>query len=238
MLYIFHGTNTGKSGDKARSLVTSLRTKKSDAMYIELNEDNWNPQAIEENVGGQGLFSNKYIIFLNKVASDEDVREKIIEMLPVMKESANIFIIYEGKVNAELKKAFEKNGEKVVVTDEEEKVKKDFNIFSLADAIGNRDKFRSWNIYREAVDSGLESESILGTIFWQLKSMAVASKAKSAGEAGLNPFVFSKAKKACGNFKEGELHDLLRQSIVLYHDGHRGLVDLELGIEKMLLAIV
>jgi DNA polymerase III delta subunit len=237
MLYIFHGTNTGKSGDKARSLVTSLRTKKPDAMYIEVNEDNWNPQVIEENVGGQGLFSNKYIVFLNKIASDEGVREKIIEMLPVMKESANIFIIYEGKVNAELKKAFEKNGEKVVVTDEEEKVKKDFNIFSLADAIGNRDKFRSWNLYREAVDSGLESESILGTIFWQLKSMVVASKAKSASEAGLNPFVFSKAKKACGNYKEGELRDLLTQSIVLYHDGHRGLVDLELGIEKMLLEV-
>lgn len=237
MLYIFHGTNVNKSGDKARTLVSSLRTKKPEAMYIEVNEENWNPSIIEENVGGQGLFSNKYIIFLNRVAGDETFREKLIEMLPAMKESTNIFIIYEGKVNAELKKAFDKNGEKVVITDEEEKVNKEFNIFSLADAIGTRDRFKAWSVYREAVGNGLESESILGTIFWQLKSMIIASKAKSASEAGLNPFVFSKAKKGCANYKEGELQNLLRQAMVLYHDGHRGIVNLELGIERMLLEL-
>ncbi len=236
MLYIFYGTDHKKSGDKARALVDSLRTKKPDASFVEINSDNWNPVLIEENIGGQGLFSNKYIIFLNRVGTDDERIEKMVDMMKAMQESANIFIVSEGKIKADLKKAFEKYGEKVIVSDElEKKIGREFNIFSLADAIGAREQFRSWNIYREAVDSGLESESILGTIFWQLKSMVVASKAKSAGEAGLNPFVFSKAKKACGNYKEEELRDLLTQSIVLYHDGHRGLVDLELGIEKMLL---
>jgi len=236
MLYIFYGTDHKKSGDKARMLVDSLRTKKPDASYVEINSENWNPSLIEENVGGQGLFSNKYIVFLNRVATEEDRVEKMVEMMKDMQESTNIFIVSEGKANAELKKAFEKYGEKVVVTDEVEKsVKKEFNIFSLADAIGNRDRFKAWSIYREAVGNGLESESILGTIFWQLKSMILASEAKSASEAGLNPFVFSKAKKGCGNYKEGELKVLLKKFLELYHDGHRGIVNLELGIEKMLL---
>jgi DNA polymerase III delta subunit len=154
-----------------------------------------------------------------------------------MKESNNIFIISEGKVNAELKKVFEKFGDKVVLSDgvEKKNFSKEFNIFSLADAIGARDRFKAWSIYREAVGNGLESESILGTIFWQIKVMILASGTKSAAEAGLNPFVYSKAKKGAGNYKEGELNNLLEQVIVLYHDGHRGLVDLELGIEKMML---
>lgn len=237
MLYIFYGTDSKKSSDKARTLVDSLRTKKPDANFVEINSDNWNKSAIEEHVGGQGLFSNKYIVFLNRVAKDEDVIEKVIEMSSQMKESDNIFIINEGKINAGLKKAFEKYGDKVVVTDEVEKkvFNKEFNIFSLADAIGERNRFKAWSIYREAVQNGLESESILGTIFWQIKSMILARNAKSASETGLNPFVYSKAKKGAGNYKEEELNVLLEKIIVLYHDGHRGLVDLELGIEKMVL---
>jgi DNA polymerase III delta subunit len=250
MLYIFHGTDSKKSTDKARALVDSLRTKKPDASFIEISSDNWNKSIIEEHISGQGLFSQKYIVFLNKVvpvlrslgASSVGqeggvVVEKLVETAKLMKESENIFIINEGKVNAELKKAFEKYGDKVVVNDELEKkaFNKEFNIFSLADAMGARDRFKAWSIYREAVQNGLESESILGTIFWQIKSMILARDAKSASESGLNPFVYSKAKKGAGNYKDGELNNLLEQVIVLYHDGHRGLVDLELGIEKMML---
>jgi len=239
MLYIFHGTDGKNSTDKSRVLVDSLRTKKPDASFVEINSDNWSASAIEEHVGGQGLFSNKYIVFLNKVIKSEDVVEKLVEMMGLMKESNNIFIISEGKVNAELKKAFEKFGDKVVLSDgvEKKNFSKEFNIFSLADAIGARDRFKAWSIYREAVGNGLESESILGTIFWQIKVMILAMNSKSATEAGLNPFVYSKAKKGAGNYKGGELNNLLEQTIVLYHDGHRGLVDLELGIEKMMLGV-
>lgn len=238
MLYIFYGTDNKKVVDKARTLVDSLRAKKPDASFIEINSENWNPSIIEEHVGGQGLFSNKYIVYINRVGNEEEKVDNMIEMMGAMKESSNIFIISEGKVNASLKKSFEKYGEKVVVLDEAEKLpRKEFNIFALADAIGNRDKFRAWSIYREAVVNGLESESILGTIFWQLKSMVVARDAKTAGEAGLNPFVFSKAKKGCGLYKESELNKLLEQTIVLYHEGHRGLIDLELGIERLMLRL-
>jgi DNA polymerase III delta subunit len=127
MLYIFYGTDNKKVTDKARTLVDSLRAKKPDASFVEINSDNWNSSIIEEHVGGQGLFSNKYIVYINKVGNDDDVVEKMIEMMGVMKESSNIFIISEGKVGADLKKSFEKHGEKVVVFDEVEKaVKKEF----------------------------------------------------------------------------------------------------------------
>jgi DNA polymerase III delta subunit len=255
MLYIYHGTNTSKSSDKARTLVDSLRAKKPDAAFVLVNSDNWNSTIIDEHLGGQGLFSNKYIIFLDRVAVEDEIKEKLVEMLPVMKESQNIFIVSEGKVNAELTKAFEKHGDKIVMTDESVLgvkagassgwggeagagfAKKEFNIFSLADALGARDRFKAWSIYRQAIQNGLESESILGTLFWQVKSMVLASGAKSAGESGLNPFVFSKAKKYSANYSGQELKGLLERLIILYHDGHRGLVDLELGTEKFLLKI-
>ena len=243
MLYIFLGTDTRLSGDKARSLVNSLRQKRPDAAFVHVNADDWRDSIIEEHLGGQGLFSSKYIIFLDKVTENAEAKEKIADFIPAMQESTNIFIVSEGKLLAELKKAFEKSAEKIVVTDEKAagvpgsptSGKKDFNIFALADAIGSRDKVKAWMIYRQAVDNGQESEAILGTIFWQVKSIIQAAGAKTAGEAGLSPFVFSKSKKYASNYSQEELREFSTDLIKLYHDGHRGVVDLELGIEKLLL---
>jgi DNA polymerase III delta subunit len=238
MLYVFYGTDISKGVEKAHNLVNSLRTKRPDASFVHIDGDAWNPAAIEEHLGGQGLFSNKYIVFLDRVTEKSEAKEELPDLIPAMKESANIFIILEGKTNAEIKKAFEKYAEKAVeleIVKDLKGEKKEFNIFALGDAFGSRDAFKAWMIYRQAVESGLEAESIVGTLFWQAKSMAVARNTSTAGEAGLNPFVYGKSKRYVSNYSEGELSNVLEKLITIYHDGHRGLVDIELSIEKLLL---
>lgn len=256
MLYVFHGSDISKSGDKARALVKFLRAKKPDAAYVVVNADDWNSSIIEEHLGGQSLFSNKYIIFLDRVTENAEAKEKFGDFIFAMNESPNIFIASEGKINAELKKAFEKSAEKVVVTDPSESAggsrfgnvsgnssgtsvsqsgKRDFNIFALADALGSRDSFKAWSLYRQAIDSGIETENIIGTLFWQAKSMILASQAKTATESGLNPFVFGKSKKYAANYSATELNGLVSELVMLYHNGHRGIVDLELAVERLIL---
>ena len=231
------------SRKKAVALVGSLRAKKPDAAYEEINAENWNSSLLESHLGGQGLFSNKYIVYVNRVTDNETAFDEIKDFIPAMNESENIFIVLEGKLNAELKKAFIKSSEKIV---ESEAVavgggptsfKGEFNIFALADALGSRDKMKAWMIYRQAVEKGNEPESILGTLFWQAKSIELAANAGNAAETGLNPFVYSKSKKYAANYSSGERKDLLANIIRLYHDGHRGMVDLELGIEMFLLKL-
>ena len=250
MLYVFHGTDIQASVRKSHTLVDSLRTKKPDATFVRVEADMWSPSVIEEHIGGQGLFSNKYIILLDRVTENAEAKEQIVDVIPVLHESSNIFIVLEGKLNAELKKAFEKHSDKVVTTDEpavskwrpegragEGHDKDEFNIFSLADAIGERNSFKAWSIYRQAIDAGLEVESIVGTLFWQVKSMTLASSSKSAGESGLSPFVYSKAKKGSGNYSPEELSSFMNDLISIYHDSHRGLVDGELEIERRMLCL-
>jgi DNA polymerase III delta subunit len=226
-----------------------LRAKKPDAAFEVIRAEDWNPDLIEHHLGGQGLFSNKYIVFLDHLSLNEEAAEKLADFIPSMNESPNIFIALEGKLSADLKKAYEKSAEKVVEFELKSEAggfksgtgmagsKKDFNIFALGDALGSRDSLKAWNVYRQAVENGQESESILGTLFWQVKSMIQAYGAKSAGEAGLNPFVYSKSKKFSSNYSSPELKNLLEDLIILYHDGHRGMVDMELGIERMLLCV-
>jgi DNA polymerase III delta subunit len=242
MLYVFHGTDTASAVTKATSLVSSLRTKRPDASYVHVEAGQWSPSIIEEHIGGQGLFSNKYIIFLDRVTENAEAKESFAGFVSVMAESTNIFIVLEGKLGAELKKAFEKSAEKMIEVSEKLKVEsgkskktEEFNIFALADAVGARDTFKAWSVYRQAVDAGNEPESIIGTLFWQVKSMKLAANAKSAGESGLSPFVFSKAKKATGNYSEGELNSLTEKLISVYHDAHRGVCDAELAVERVML---
>ena len=251
MLYVFHGTDIKQSREKAHKLIDSLRAKKPDAAFEEVNSENWNQAIIENHLGGQGLFSNKYIIFLDRVTENEEAKDQIADFLEAMNESPNIFIALEGKLNAELKKAFDKSAEKAVVSEttpiggrfpggagnSNATGKQDFNVFALADAVGSRDSIKAWTVYRQAVDRGLESESILGTLFWQVKSMILAADSKTAGEAGLSPFVFSKAKRYAGNYSQTELGRLSGDVITLYHDGHRGIKDLELATERLMLGL-
>jgi DNA polymerase III delta subunit len=251
MLYVFHGTDIKQSREKAHKLIDSLRAKKPDAAFEQINADNWSPTVIESHLGGQGLFSNKYIIFLDRVTENEEAKEQIVDFLEAMNESSNIFIALEGKLNAELKKSFEKSAEKAVVSEtapvggrfpggtgnSSATGKQDFNVFALADAVGSRDSIKAWTVYRQAIDRGLESESILGTLFWQVKSMILAAEAKTAGEAGLSPFVFGKAKRYAGNYSRAELGILSSDVITLYHDGHRGIRDLELATERLMLGL-
>ncbi|MEA2715583.1 MAG: hypothetical protein QOG91_611 [Candidatus Parcubacteria bacterium] len=239
MLYVFYGSDIRTSREKAHKLIDSLRAKKPDAAYEMMSAENWNGSALEGHLGGQGLFSHKYIVFLDRLTENAEAKEKLPEIVPALHESANIFIILEGKVNAELKKMLEKNAEKSVLSEESAAAglarKRDFNIFALGDALGSRDSLKAWMIFRQARDSGLESENILGTLFWQVKSMVLSATAKTAGEAGVNPFIFSKSKSYAANYSPEQLKALITDIITLYHDGHRGLRDLELATERLLL---
>ncbi|MDB5238782.1 MAG: hypothetical protein JWO00_117 [Candidatus Parcubacteria bacterium] len=207
MLYVFHGTDVAAAGTKARALIESLRAKRPDAAFEKLDGDSWNPSVIEGHLGGQGLFSSKYIVFLDRVTENADAKEGLPDILAAMNESTNIFIILEGKLNAELKRSVEKNAEKIVECEAKESAAKkpEVNIFALADAVGKKDAFRSWSIYRQAIDGGAEPEALIGMMFWKAKS--VADKV------------------------------LAKELIVLYHEGHRGRRDLELATEKLLLTI-
>ena len=255
MLYVFHGSDTHAALTKATTLVASLRVKKPDASYVRVEAGQWTSSIIEEHLGGQGLFSNKYIIFLDRVTENIEAKEQLPEFIEAIQESSNIFILLETKLNAELKKAVEKHAEKVVECGKEEKVgayaggaggansgsgfgkSDESNVFALADAFGSRDRFKAWSLFRQAIDAGVQPENISGTLFWQMKSMMLAREANSAGEAGVSPFVFSKAKKHAGNYSGEELQNLVTSLITIYHEGHRGRGDIELGLERMMLGL-
>jgi hypothetical protein len=92
-------------------------------------------------------------------------------------------------------------------------------------------------LYQQAVRHDVVPEELHGILFWQVKSMLLATLSKDAKESGLNPFVYSKAKNYAKNFTLDELKKISSQLVAIYHQAHRGEVDFDLALEKFFLSI-
>lgn len=238
MLYVIHGTDTEKAREKSHALFEALKEKKPDASAGTINAEEITLERLDELTQTQGLFENKQIIFMDRTLENKDIREVMLEKIDAIAESPNIFIFFEGKLTKEILKKLEKRAEKITEYEaSEERKKESGSFFHLADALGSRDKKSLWVGIREAFDDDAAAEEIHGILFWQAKSLALASKTASVSEAGLNPFVYGKAKRYISNFKKGEIDALVSKLVVMYHKAHRGEVDFEIELEKLALDI-
>jgi DNA polymerase III delta subunit len=237
MLYFIHGTDIKKVVEKAHGLVNAMLVKKPNASLFKISTDNWSEETLQELLVSQALFENKYIVELSRLIDREDVKESVVDSLKEIQESENIFIWLEEEVDSKTLSKIEKFAEKVQQFDAKKEFKKvEFNIFSLADALGNRDKKKLWMLYQDA-KKFFAVEEIHGTLFWQAKSMLISTKTKSATESGLKPFVYTKSLKMAKNFSPEELLNLSSKLISISHDSRRGIHDFDIALEKFCLEI-
>jgi DNA polymerase III delta subunit len=217
MLYFLHGTDTDKARAKAHEMIDALLKKKPDASFFKVNAENWNPAQLEEYSLGQGLFAQKYIVFLDRLSEDKKIKEEFLEFIKPLAESENIFIVLEGKLDKATATKIEKKAEKTqeFALEKEEK-KEDYNAFALANAVGNRDRKNAWVLYRQAIDRGEAPEALHGMIFWKVKTMMTG---------------FS------NTYSKEELYGLTDRLITTYHDSRRGVHELETGVEALILSI-
>jgi DNA polymerase III delta subunit len=251
MIYFLY-SNGGKdsshnAAQKAASLAADLLKKKPDASLFSLTEENWNDSAVDEYTGGQGLFSNKYIVLIRDILENKELKVSFLDKIELFAESPNIFIVSSGSIDKASLKKIEKYAEKVqeivskLTSFDTKSGEKSSgfggsnSVFALADALGTRNKKTLWILYRQAVDEGKAPEEIHGILFWQVKSMVIATRTKSAEESGLNPFVYQKSKRYSVNFSEKELHELLENLVKIYHNSHRGIHEFETSMERLLL---
>ena len=239
MIYLLHGEDAVKAREKMHALVDSMRAKKPEASLFKMDSEHFGGAELEELTSGAGLFEQKYIVVLDNVFENKEHKDVLVGSVKEISESENIFIILEGKLDKKTITRIEKVAERVqeFVLGKEIKKKDEFNIFALTDAIGRRDRKKAWVLLQGAVSSGVSPENIHGTIFWGVKSMLLASGAKTAKEAGLNPFVFSKSAGFTRNFKSGELENISSRLVSIYHEARRGGTELSVALEMFVLSV-
>lgn len=234
MLYVVYGTDTEKTSLQSKKIVDALTKKKPDASVFILNEDTFSPALLDEYLGASGLFEKKHIVRIDGILSNDDFSEILLERLPLLEESEHIFVLREGSLTAPLKKKVEKYAHEARGYDKDEKKKERFNVFAITEALGNRDKKRAWMLYREALSENLVPEEIHGVLWWQIKTMLQVAKGDTDG---IKPYSVTKARGFLKKYSQTELESLARSFVNLYHDARRGIVEFEIGLEKLLLSL-
>ena len=160
---------------------------------------------------------------------------EMVTALPDLAESNNVFVVIEGSLLAAEKKKFDKYAERV----EEYKKSADsrFNNFALADALAKKDKKSLWLLLSEARLEGISDEEMIGVLWWQLKTLRLASITASASEAGLKDFPYNKAKRALAKFSEGEVENLSHALLTLAHESRLGRISLDTSLEGWVLRL-
>lgn len=233
MLHIFFGNGAVAVRQKAFAFAL---IKESEGFKLDrIDGDSFVQGVCADIAGAVSLFGEKTIYLIDTPSSDSLFNEEVLASLPLFKESENIFVIIEESLLAPAKKVFAKYAESLeeVATVSAER----YNAFAMADSLSQKDKKTLWLQLQEASASGLSAEEIIGTLWWQLKTLRLAKITKSASEAGMKDFPYNKAKRALSNFKEGELEELSTRLLALYHDGHLGKRDINIALEKWTLSI-
>ncbi|MCR4334372.1 MAG: hypothetical protein NUV47_01410 [Patescibacteria group bacterium] len=218
MIYFLYGEDKDKTRAKANDLINVLQKKKPDAGFFKMTDENYSNSNLDEYIGGQGLFSSKYIVFLDNVFKNKEAKDDVIKKIKEIGKSENIFIILEEKIDKITFAKMEKNAEKMQTFAGVEKEKQaNYNIFAMTNALGNRDRKKLWLFYLEAVSHDIASEEISGILFWKIKDMIM--------------------KRDTRKYSLEELQKLSSKIVSMYHEAHRGNLDFTIALEKFVLGI-
>lgn len=232
MLYVYHGNDVVNVRKKAHEF---LRTYEEAGSGVrEVSTETYSPGMLTDLAGAVSLFLGTEVTLIDTLSEDTGAFDSLREVIPLLAESQNIFVVIETTLSPGDKKLFTQYAAKI---EETKGTSETMNPFALADALTRRDKKSLWILLTEAWRNGLTTEAIIGTLYWQMKLLRLAERTKNATEAGQKDFPYNKAKRALGKFKKGEVDSLSRELLALYHEGHTGKRDIDLALERWVLTL-
>lgn len=247
MIYFVTGDSREKVQKTSHGIIAVLQKKRPEALLFRVNADEWNPDTFAGIATGQGLFESKYIVVLDSLFQNEESAEYLEARIKELKDADHAFVFVEYSPKAPTKKLISKHAEKVWdVADiagaagsknTDLVPKKEFNVFAITDALGERNQARLWSLYQKALLNGSEPEEIHGLLFWQIKSLLAAAQSKTAADAGMKPFVWGKSQGFLRNYSLPELRKISSDMISLYHLSRIDGAPLEIALEEFVLGV-
>jgi DNA polymerase III delta subunit len=236
MIIFFYGNDPLLKRRAKDAYIEEYFKKNPSAVRLLFSDTDFSQEVLSPLMTETNLFGTKNLIELYNIFDREDGQEFVLGNLQAFKESQNTFIFIE---NTLLKDPLSKIEKAKISAEyfETRLVKKEFNSFALTDAFASRNKKNTWILFRQAIEQGTSIESIIGTLFWQIKTLLLVKTAKKpdASALGLNPFVLKKTLTASARFTETEIRNIFSRLVGIYHDSHRGVVDGEIALEQFLL---
>jgi hypothetical protein len=172
---------------------------------------------LEALIEASSLFGEKVVVNVLQVMDDVKARDVLIELLPSMKESSNIFIIDEPFADANRVTRLTKYSAKVF--DARLPKEKDVDVFTLCTLFAKRDKKALWVEWMRV--RNLDSpEAIQGALWW--KFTTIWSDVRNGRPS---------------KFTQTECEEIGRRLVRAPILAHRGEADLRVEIERILLSV-
>jgi DNA polymerase III delta subunit len=233
MLTVFFGNDEDQVRKEAFLFVETYTHTGSLLTRIEALQ--YDESQIAAIMGSTSLFGESQVCCIDTLSEYAEAFGKMLRQAEGMAGSVNQFVIIERTLLVGQKKEFEKAG--ATLKEYKREKKETFNIFALTDAFVKRDKKNLWVMLQQAWKEGVPNEEIIGLLFWQAKMLLLAKKTKSADEAGQKPFVYDKAKRALAQYPNNDIERVTEELVQAYHDGHLGVRDTSLALEKWVLTL-
>lgn len=237
MLYLIYGTDTHKARKKLHDLLDLAKKKRPEAELFKITTENFSETQLDELLVSQGLFEQKYTTVLDNVFEKKDFKEYVLSKVEEMASSEQIFLMLEGTVDASSLKKITKHAKQVQDFTKVESKKPTINIFAVTDGLVQKDKKKLWTSYVDFTQKGIPPEEIHGILFWQVKNMILASRAKDAKDSGLSPYAYKNALSGGRNYKTEELLGMSSSLVNMTHRVRQGEGDLNVMLERWVLEL-
>ena len=212
MIYLFAGDDIKK---RINTYENFLKSSLEGAEIFFINKNNFDLSQIENFFSGENLFFKKCAVVFLSVLEKAEIIDLLIPKLTLMGKSKNSFIFSEGKLDKGTIDEFKKARAELNIFELPKEKQEKFNNFLLTYAFEERDKFKLWLYFRQAMDLGIELEPLAGVLFWKAKDMIL--------------------KKNFRNFTENELVDFAGKISYLLPETRRQGIDDESAFEKFIL---
>ncbi len=186
MLYLFAGDDAQNKLEAYDSFIKSI-PEGTEIFFV--NHNSFNKMEFERFYSGAGLFFSKSAIFCENIFEREEMRDFILTKLDQIKDSENIFVFLEGRLNKPVLDAFRKARAELNIFELPKEKKEKFDNFLLANAFGDRDKLNLWIYFRQAIDKGVGMEELIGVLFWKIKDMILKRNFSKFSEEELKGYV-------------------------------------------------
>lgn len=237
MLYVFYGTDTDASREKARALVERLRGETNEGFFERITADTFEREALTSRIEEAGLFSGDIVTVLDGVCANKDAEETLTDLAGDLALSPNAFVVIEEKISKSVADACEDAKAHVTVSQGSKKEKEwgAAPIFSFADAYARGDRKNAWTMLATLREGGARDEEIIGTLFWRLKTMLLAKDARGAEETGLKPFVFTTARRLAEKYAREDIQKKMDDIVALQYETRRMSGDTAIALERLVL---
>jgi DNA polymerase III delta subunit len=236
MLFVFHGTDHETLQRKADALVNALLHKRPDAARMRITEETFSADALAELAESQSLFGGSYIADVVDVIAHVEAPEAFMAWAHALSSSPNIVVVREQTLPLPVLEKLTQFADKVVHADiATTKPVSIFNVFQLGDSLYARDRKGLWVGFTEARLRGIDEEALMASLWYSVKALSYAAQSKTAEDAGLKSFPYTKAKQASGRYRPEEIDALVRSLFGVQQAARSGEGELSHLLERWVL---